>query len=62
MRVRTAVLSHGGGLEQPVGQLHPCLLLPELLPLSSGASWLCVMELHDSFRAKTFPGVSGEGC
>lgn len=46
---RTAVLSHSGGLEQCVGQLHPCLLLPELLLLSSGASLLCFMGLHDSF-------------
>lgn len=52
MRVRTAMLSHSGGWEQCVGQvhpLHPYLVLPELLLLSSGASLRCVMKLHDSF-------------
>lgn len=49
MRERTAVLSHGGGLEQCVGQLHCCFLLPERPLLSSGASLLYVTGLHVSF-------------
>lgn len=35
MRVRTAVLPHGGGLKQCVGQLYCPLFLPELQLLRS---------------------------
>lgn len=53
--MRTVVLFCSGGSKQHVGQLRPCLLLPELLLLSSGASLLCVMGLCDSFPAEVVP-------